>query len=397
MNQDMILYGCPYCKVEEVEFTTLDGVLAHVVGLHDGCELYVEKPSATRQESFTAALQSEPSDEGEDTTNQPTPTNRLASHPLGRCPCCPKILAIRGIFGHFGRVHSGIKFDWGKVSYLCPFCDSEGTENATAIYATFDETRAHVDAEHEGCVLVPIGPSRTGSQNETDTPEKEVVAAVRSSQRKRTSVSSFDETSTTFSKKSTPQALYQCPSCERTFNKQGLATHYGMVHSKTLNWEKVKIAEFEGRAYICPECERNFSKAGLHTHFGMMHDGKLDWDRVKIVDGGDGFSVKRKRDVFEANDTEEEEEEEEDEGPVRKSRRISARASRSAEDDESEFVNFAAAAAANSEQPALNFGPWTAEEHQAFLLGQRNHGNEWKRISAEYVPVCITELARLTN
>lgn len=392
-----------------MEFTTLEKVKAHVRTCHEECVLLLEKSQGvspdratsgvTLNDSTTAATF--PSETSPETNEQKS--RNLASHPLGKCPCCPKILLLRGIFGHFGRAHCGIQFDWDQVQYLCPFCEDTGDEEPT-MYASFDETRAHVELEHEGCYLVPIGPSRIAQAGQSPPIGKVKVetcaaTAVRSSQRRRTSAASVDEGETVAeSIKSSSQTMYQCPSCERTFNKQGLSTHYGMVHGKKLNWDNVKIAEYEGRAYICPECDRTFTKTGLYTHYGMVHDGKLEWDIVRIVNGGDGFTLKRQRGVIENADREEDEEEEEDDGPVRKSRRISARASRVVEEEESDFVsydpsptNMAAAAPAKSSKqpPGLNFGPWTPEEHEAFMLGHTTYGNEWKRISTDFVPVCI--------
>ena len=271
------------------------------------------------------------------------------------------------------------------MTYLCPFCNEERTNkgNEVTFYDTFEETRAHVESYHEGCVLVQIGPSRKSSQSESSVSSPKVsLDAVRSSQRKRNSISIAKKANTTSIIQST-QMIYQCPSCERTFNKQGLATHYGIVHSKTLNWDEVKVVEYEGRAYICPECDRTFSKTGLSTHYGMMHDGKLDWSVVKIADGDEGIS-KRKietTNIFKG---------EGDESQARKSRRISARANLSRDGSEYDFApDYGLSPPNSSENAGLNYGPWTTEEHEAFLIGHKNYGNEWKRISVEFVPVCI--------
>ena len=395
-----------------MEFTSLDKVQAHVRTCHEGCVLLMEKSQGVSPDSATsnmtlsdsnaaAAFSSETSSE----TNKHT--SRNLSHPLGKCPCCPKILLLRGIFGHFGRAHCGTQFDWNQVQYLCPFCEDTGDGGPT-MYSTFDETRAHVEIEHEGCYLVPIGPSRIAQAGQSPPIGKakeeasSTAIAVRSSQRRRSSAASVDEGETSAEPNQTSsQTLYQCPSCERTFNKQGLSTHYGMIHGKKLNWDNVKIVEYEGRAYICPDCDRTFTKAGLYTHYGMVHDGKLDWNTVRIMNGGEGLTLKRQRGAMENSNREEgEEEEEEDDGPVRKSRRISARASRVVDEEESDFVSDgpspAATAAVSSapaksskQPPGLNFGPWTPEEHEAFMLGHKTYGNEWKRISTDFVPVCL--------
>lgn len=329
---------------------TLEGIRSHVEERHEGCELLVEGVSNEKSAEVSASVVNVVAAPKE-RNNEKAP-RKLSSHPLGKCPNCPKILLLRGIFGHFGRVHNGIKFNWDNIIYLCPFCNVEGQEGKEGtVFDTFDETKAHVEACHEGCSLIPIGPSRIASQNESGTSErKPPPPASRTSQRKRASISENDVPVSSGRQHS--QTLYQCPSCERLFNKQGLATHYGMVHSKSLNWDNVKVA-----------------REGSDNDNGERQ-----------------FQPKRKREDME--DIDSGDEEGSDEGPVRKSRRISARASRSIEEDEEEQMPYPSlAAVSSSAAPTLNFGPWTAEEHEAFMTGYRNHGNEWKRISAQYVPV----------
>lgn len=338
--------------LEDVEFMSLEGVQSHVDESHEGCELLLEGDSNEKRSAASAGAAD--ADAALKEKNSERAPRKLVSHPLGKCPNCPKILLLRGIFGHFGRVHNGIKFDWDKVIYLCPFCNVEGQEGKEGtMFDSFDETKAHVMACHEGCSLIPIGPSRI-AQNEAGTSEKKPSpTAQRTSQRRRTSIAETDAP-TSSGKQNSHTLYYQCPSCERAFTKQGLATHYGMVHSKHLNWDNVKIAQ----------------------------------GPVKTEDGGKEYQPKRKRDDME-NENSEDEEGSED-GPVRKSRRISARASRSVEeeDDEDEPVSYPlVTTVSSSAAPTLNFGPWTTEEHEAFMIGYRNHGNEWKRISAQYVPV----------
>jgi hypothetical protein len=88
-------------------------------------------------------------------------SEKLIFRPLVKCPDCHRVILLSGIFGHVGRVHGGLKFDWGKVTYLCPFCDAEGKE-----CATFEEMQAHVEEKHEGCTI-HITPSTRGNSSNT--------------------------------------------------------------------------------------------------------------------------------------------------------------------------------------------------------------------------------------
>ncbi|KAL7520399.1 hypothetical protein ACHAWX_005126 [Stephanocyclus meneghinianus] len=348
LNHDKILYGCPFCQAEEVEFASLEIVQAHIEACHAGCKLYNED-----QASSTPTAVVQPASFQEETS-----PNSKSLQPLGKCPHCSKVLPLQALFGHIGRVHSGQLS--GRVTYLCPFCNHDD-DQAAAVYATFEDAELHVHSQHLGCVLLPLGRTLKNSQNEEDaSSEYRTHAAssswpksnspsivLRSSHRKRNPPTNSDNiTYETFSnKQSSSQILYNCPSCDRVFNKQGLA-----------------------------------------THFGMAHYGRLDWEIVNAVDGNN--TIKRKAGPQLTNNEVEGDEDEDIDGPVRKSRRISERASRrSVEDDQTEYISpLSAAASAPLSSPSLNYGPWTPEEHSAFLIGHEKYGNEWKRISEEYVP-----------
>ncbi|KAL3805931.1 hypothetical protein HJC23_007892 [Cyclotella cryptica] len=345
LDHDKILYGCPFCKPEEVEFASLEIVQTHIESCHASCELYSEDQVSSTP---TAAMQP--------AVSVKTPPDSKSLQPLGKCPDCPKVLPLQALFGHFGRVHSGQLN--GRVSYLCPFCNQEDVREV-ALYATFEDADLHVQSHHVGCVLLPLGRGLKNCQKEEETSfETQAIAAsselptsnapsivLRSSQQKRNPPAKTDHIATaTSSDKQTSQNLYNCPLCDRVFNKQGLA-----------------------------------------THFGMAHDGRLDWDIVSTVD--ENGSLKRKRGSHDTHDEEEGEEEHVDNGPVRKSCRILERVScRSVKDDETaDIVPLAAAECVPLTSSNLNYGPWTPEEHSAFLIGHEKYGNEWKRISEECV------------
>ena len=60
------------------------------------------------------------------------------------------------------------------------------------------------------------------------------------------------------------------------------------------------------------------------------------------------------------------------------------------DEEDSDFVTFDAvdASASSGVTPgSLNFGPWSTEEHEAFMRGHEKHGNSWLLISQHYVPV----------
>jgi uncharacterized protein YbaR (Trm112 family) len=412
LNQERVLYACPYCT-EEVEYTTLEKVREHVGEVHEEIDLDME-------EVVSGGGTPRPGGQPTMDLSEESSSKTISCHALGKCPNCPRVLPLRALFGHFGRVHSGQlggesnKFHWSRVSYLCPFCaeDESNDEENAVVYSTHEELGEHVGREHEGCVLIPLGPSARNSMNEDDEEGKAVPAsppvAVRSSQRQRqrqrnaaaAAAANNDElTPTDPTGPSTTQILYNCPSCERekTFTKQGLIDHYAKVHNTPLNWDKVTTAQVEGTSFICPECNRSFKvKAGLATHYGMSHDGKLDWDKVEIQEGLAVVpSLKRKRESSEDDDDGEEEDDED--GQVRKSRRISERAAsrRNVEDEDNEYeydAPFATAAGGSGGAPmsgsaGLNYGPWTEEEHAAFLMGHEKYRNNWKIISEEFVPV----------
>lgn len=93
LNHDKILFGCPYCEIDEVEFMTLKGVESHVENYHEDCKLLSEVSTST---SNIAATNSETEVSLDDVKEQSL-TRRLISHPLGKCPRCPKILSLRGV------------------------------------------------------------------------------------------------------------------------------------------------------------------------------------------------------------------------------------------------------------------------------------------------------------
>jgi hypothetical protein len=123
--------------------------------------------SAAAQAATDQASEQHPSEEINIDDEDPLHSKTVTSQPLAKCPNCPKVLLLCGIFGHFGRVHGGLEFDWDKVKLICPFCDAEGKKCAT--FTTFEETQAHVEEEHEGCTLVHITPGTRGNNSSSIT------------------------------------------------------------------------------------------------------------------------------------------------------------------------------------------------------------------------------------
>lgn len=212
-----------------MEYTTLEKVREHVGEVHEEIDLDME-------EVVSGGGTPRPGGQPAMDLSEESSSKTISCHALGKCPNCPRVLPLRALFGHFGRVHSGQlggesnKFHWSRVSYLCPFCaeDESNDEENVVVYSTHEELGEHVGREHEGCVLIPLGPSARNSMNEDDEEGKAVPAsppvAVRSSQRQRqrqrnaaaAAAANNDElTPTDPTGPSTTQILYNCPSCER--------------------------------------------------------------------------------------------------------------------------------------------------------------------------------------
>jgi len=173
------------------------------------------------------------------------------SLPLCKCPSCDKVLAPQGIYGHFGRVHSGqldngdvSRFEWSKVRYACPFCPSS---DKPKIFSSLDTLETHVEKNHAVCEIIRPNMNPKGAAMKSD---KELAAAtkgresVRKSERERQQRRTSFRSSNEDYEEVVPEVkpTYDCPKCDKKgMTKQGLHTHYGMVHGGKVNMKQVKV------------------------------------------------------------------------------------------------------------------------------------------------------------
>ena len=230
------------------------------------------------------------------------------SLPLCKCPSCDKVLAPQGIYGHFGRVHSGqldngevSRFEWSKVRFACPFCPSS---DRPKIYGTLEKLEAHVDKAHSTCEIIRPNINPKGTAMKSD---RELAAA---------------------SKKKDSARKSDRPRQQRT----------------SFSTEVVKDVGEVQPTYDCPKCDKKgMTKQGLHTHYGMVHGGKVNMNQVKVNWPG-------------------------------KSRRTSAN------------KKVAKKNASHDKGDTNRIGPWTDQEHNAFIEGHKKYGNKWKLIAEEFLP-----------
>ena len=233
------------------------------------------------------------------------------SLPLCKCPSCDKVLAPQGIYGHFGRVHSGqldngevSRFEWSKVRYACPFCPSS---DKPKIFSSLDTLDSHVDKSHAMCEVIrpnmnPKGTAMKSDRELTTSSKNRESSSSRKSERERPKRTSF-----------TKDDYEEVPEVKPT--------------------------------YDCPKCDKKgMTKQGLHTHYGMVHGGKVNMKQVKVNLPG-------------------------------KSRRAAAKKVAAREDTTDDDSG-----------DGYRIGPWSDEEHDAFIEGHKKFGNRWKLISEEFVP-----------
>lgn len=176
-----------------------------------------------------------------------------SSLPLCRCPSCDKVLAPQGLYGHFGRVHSGQldngkihRFEWSKVRYVCPFCPSSDNPK---IYSTLESLEGHIDKSHDVCVLIRPNMNPKGMAMKSD---RELAASSKSKESSRKSDRDRQQR-TSFSYEEYEEVpevkpTYDCPKCDKKgMTKQGLHTHYGMVHGGKVDMKEVKINRGKSR------------------------------------------------------------------------------------------------------------------------------------------------------
>ena len=369
INHDAIKYLCPFCDdgPDDEIFNSKAELESHVGKSHPGCKLMEYFTSTTPRSGYGKKKKKKPSSssasQGEalaprrssrqkeeicvlasssksNANESSTSVKQRYLHPRCKCPNCDKILQPQGLFGHFGRVHSGqlghvAKFEWKNVSFACPFCseEGEGEGEQPQIFRTFELVEGHVASHHPNCHLTrPNAVSSSTPKKVSSSAKPDFASTLSSSQRKsqrssrRSSINDDmdvdddddddDDEDDVAPRKS--QRKRRSPPSAKPSNdsiKRAAAVVNDYEEDKPL--------------YSCPDCDKtNLTKHGLHAHYGMKHGGSVNMDRVKMV-----RQPKKKK-------------------PANTS----------------------------------NTGPWTDEEHEAFLAGHSAYGNSWKRISTEFVP-----------
>eukprot|EP00577_Skeletonema_sp_RCC1716_P003627 CAMPEP_0113417350 /NCGR_PEP_ID=MMETSP0013_2-20120614/25602_1 /TAXON_ID=2843 ORGANISM="Skeletonema costatum, Strain 1716" /NCGR_SAMPLE_ID=MMETSP0013_2 /ASSEMBLY_ACC=CAM_ASM_000158 /LENGTH=1594 /DNA_ID=CAMNT_0000304465 /DNA_START=260 /DNA_END=5040 /DNA_ORIENTATION=- /assembly_acc=CAM_ASM_000158 len=357
VNHEEITYACPFCVVdpndEECEFEVFEGVEeleTHVLKEHKGCSLLSADTVVNASPSENSLASSRPKRNSESTQLGPTgrpkrtppqaklyepgesassgkkPSSREStssatkkkankqSLPLCKCPSCDKVLAPQGIYGHFGRVHSGqldngdvSRFEWSKVRYACPFCPSS---DKPKIFSSLDTLETHVDKNHAVCEIIRPNMNPKGTAMKSD---KELAAAATKSSRES-------------SRKS-----------ERERQQR----------TSLSNEDYEDVPPEVKPTYDCPKCDKKgMTKQGLHTHYGMVHGGKVNMKQVKVNRPGKSRRAAAAKKVVAKQDT-------------------------TTDDDSGD---------------GYRIGPWSDEEHNAFIEGHKKFGNRWKLISEEFVP-----------
>lgn len=356
MQHEKIKYICPICNDvgdEEYDvFETADALESHVAERHPGYTMFMSLTSATSKPpskakssksrrssaaSSTASLQLEEEETAErrrSTRVEEAPPKQQQKHPLCKCPECDKVFAPTGLFGHFGRVHSGqmgghhAVFDWNAVSYACPFCPPGADELRT--FRTFELAEAHVDSHHPSCQLVRPNSVGGSAKKSSSPPKPDVVSSampMRKSQRSTRRPADEDDNYDDNDDEMGPRKSQRSRRPVEMISP-GEANHTSaVVRQKTTDEDDPNKPLFK-----CPACDKtNLSKHGLHAHYGMKHGGSVDMSKVKQVN----LKPARKKSV----------------GPAES-----------------------------------RTGAWTDAEHEAFLEGVRRYGNRWKQISVEFVP-----------
>ena len=392
--QDDIRYACPFCSdasdAEEL-FDSLDELESHVTESHPECSLladsgvYATTPTSNKKKSGVSSKKKEkpqpqPSSQSstlpsssssseqkrrstrtqelEDTKETTTETSsdiiskpakkQQYSHPICKCPNCEKMFPPTGLFGHFGRVHSGqlgqtFRFEWKNVSFACPYCPPDDGE--TKIFRTIELIEAHVSSHHPNCHLTrPNSMSNSSPKRKLETAKKKPdigsssAGVSRKSQRSSSRRSSIDDEGGRGGDDDDAMGMRKSQRSRRPvvdnnvmFSSGGegnAAIRSGAAKQKTTYAEEEEVKPL----YSCPACDKtNLTKHGLHAHYGMKHGGSVDMATVKMC-----------RPV-----------------PKKKQKKVAV---------------------------SSRTGPWTNEEHEAFMEGCRVYGNRWKQISLEYVP-----------
>ena len=380
ISQDKIKYACPFCNddpLAQMIFDTTEELASHIDASHPDCMLLPSRTetSSTASAAAAAATTTNKAREAHREQRSPAPPSaaskqrksarrnfspdlpsssdsiadrkppeQLFEHPLCKCPVCPRILPPQGIFGHFGRVHSGQlagrnKFEWENVAYACPYCledgDSmnDGSSPGPTIYRTFELIETHVRRNHPNCHLTNalIGGSNRSNRAFLLPKPDDVCSSVSVPTRKsrRCQRPAGDEGDGDIEADSANSSTVTTRKSQRIRRGRGVISpgEGNCEHQVVAKQQDIVVDSDIVELYNCPDCnKKNLTKHGLQVHYGMEHGGKVDMDRAMVA-------TKRKTKV-----------------------------------------------------DVARLGPWTQEEHEAFLEGHRRIGNRWKQISVEYVP-----------
>eukprot|EP00581_Thalassiosira_minuscula_P011211 CAMPEP_0183722022 /NCGR_PEP_ID=MMETSP0737-20130205/14100_1 /TAXON_ID=385413 /ORGANISM="Thalassiosira miniscula, Strain CCMP1093" /LENGTH=1794 /DNA_ID=CAMNT_0025952109 /DNA_START=293 /DNA_END=5677 /DNA_ORIENTATION=+ len=373
INQGKIKYACPFCDAdspgEHQTFGSTTELGSHVDKFHPDCTLLIpqaaetsatakageasrQKPSA-KKERRRSTRNLVPDDVSSSGALKGKPPKQKYSHPLCKCPECTKILLPPGLFGHFGRVHSGqlggetARFDWKNVTYACPFCPDDLTyeDSLPHIFQTIELLEEHVGNDHANCHLTRPNALNNGSNRSGSSSAKpdfvgsasSMNAPARKSQRsRRSSAGEGQEDADGDNDSDSPNATTR-----KSQRSRRSVENVAMV-SEALNRNQCSVASSKQQRvnsddddstkplYNCPDCDKkNLTKHGLHAHYGMKHGGSVDMSMIEPI----ATKIKKKEETI-----------------------------------------------------VSRTGPWTEEEHEAFLRGHAELGNRWKQISVEYVP-----------
>ena len=390
--QDDIRYACPFCLDTEELFDSVDELESHVAESHPECTLLVDSgvyattptsskkksggsskkkgkpqpsqsstlPSSSEQKrrsTRTQELEDTKQTAADTTSDICKPAKQQYSHPICKCPNCEKMFPPTGLFGHFGRVHSGqlgqaFRFEWKNVSFACPYCPDDGEAR---IFRTIELIEAHVSSHHPNCHLTrPNAMSNSSPKRKLETAKKKPdtigssssAGVSRKSQRSSSRRSSVDDEGGRGGDDDddTPMGMRKSqrsrrPAVDNSIDwsqppsmfsggKGSAAMRSEAAKQKTIYAEEEEVKPL----YSCPACDKtNLTKHGLHAHYGMKHGGSVDMATVKLCRPA----------------------------PKKKQKKVVV---------------------------SSRTGPWTSEEHEAFMEGCRVYGNRWKQISLEYVP-----------
>lgn len=214
IKQDRIKFLCPFCDgTPEEVFDSTSDLDSHVAESHPECTLLRTHSDHASSNAETPKQKSAPSSTSpteaperrrssrhqadSKPSSKTKPPKRKYSHPLCKCPNCDKVLLPQGLFGHFGRVHSGqlghsARFEWKNVSYACPFCPEDIDSGSPHIFRTIELAEAHVSSSHTNCHLtrpnaLSNSPKSTASSSKPDVGSSSMTTKKKSQRSSRRS------------------------------------------------------------------------------------------------------------------------------------------------------------------------------------------------------------------